>query len=56
MLSRENAESLMTKTLEVLNCSLENEPLKEAWCEVFLLIIPVLTLDFVMGNVMANIF
>lgn len=36
----------MTKTLEVLNCTLENEPLKEAWCEVFNLISPWLPLDY----------
>lgn len=48
MLSQENAETLMTKTLEVLNCTLENEPLKEAWCEVFILLVKVVPLEFVL--------
>ena len=46
----------MQKTLEVLNCTLENEPLKEAWCDVFNLVVVQLSLEYVSTEVLSNTF
>jgi len=47
---------LIQKTLEILVCTLENEPLKEAWCEVFCLCAVELSIEYLAVEVLPSIF
>lgn len=54
-MNNENWEKLIAKTLEILNSKFQNEPLKEAWCELFSLVIVHCHFDYIINEVLPNI-
>lgn len=53
-MSNENWEKLIAKTLEILNSTFQNEPLKEAWCEMFQIVIVHCSFEFIINEVLPN--
>jgi len=56
LLSEENKENLMTKSLEILNSGLDNEELLEQFKKVIEVLIIQLPLDYVLEEVLVEVF
>ena len=54
-MSNENWEKLIVKTFEILNSKFQNEPLKEAWCELFIQVIVYCSFEFIINEVLQHI-
>ena len=56
LISQENKECLMQKTLEILNCPLDNDPLLDAWMDVFRILVVQLDIDHIVSEVLPEAF
>ncbi len=52
----ENRQTLVQKTMEIMNESIENQKLLDSWANVFIEIVPKLDLDYLIDEVLDQLY